>query len=624
MLTLKNISLRRGSRYLLENASCTIKPKQRVGLIGANGSGKSSLFSLILDQLNPDEGEIELTKHLTIAHLSQETPALKKPAVEYVIDGDQSFREIEQALIKAEHAGDGLAVAQLHEELDKISGYQVHARAGALLNGLGFSSSDQLKAVADFSGGWRVRLNLAQTLMCRSDLLLLDEPTNHLDLETIIWLERWLINYQGTLIIIAHDREFLDNIATHIIHIEHQKINSYTGNYSAFEKLRAEKLALVQAQYEKQERVRAHLQSFVDRFRYKASKAAQAQSRIKMLEKMPLIACAHVDSEFQFEFKPLKKAVTPLLTLENVEVGYHDKPILKGVSLSVGGQDRIGLLGPNGAGKSTFIKLLAGELQSKSGIYEKNKGMMLGYFAQHQLEQLDPEKSALAHLQEIEENKTDKELRSYLGTFGFTGDHTLVEVKHFSGGEKARLVLALIVWQQPNLLLLDEPTNHFDIEMREALTLALQNYQGAMIIISHDRHLLRATTDELYLVYDRTVKAFSGSIDDYEAWLLNLERAEKKAKKSESSDRKAQRIEGAKLREQKQPLVQKSQKIEKQITLLREKIIIIEQRLAESEIYDEANKDELVELLKQQGTFNDQISHLEAEWLSIEEALYKL
>lgn len=623
MLTLKQLTLRRGPRVLLNEVDLAIKPKQRVGLIGANGCGKSSLFALIRGAMSPDQGDFFIPNGTRIAHLAQETPALMQAALEYVIDGDTELRAIQQELSVAETEHDGFLIAKLHEQLDSIDGYNATARAGMLLHGLGFSTAEQQKNVAEFSGGWRMRLNLAQALMCRSDLLLLDEPTNHLDLDTVIWLENWLLKYSGTLIIISHDRDFLDNVCNGIAHIEQQKIYFYAGNYSFFEIARAEKLAQQQSLHEKQVRQQEHLQHFIDRFRAKASKAKQAQSRIKMLEKMPLIASAHVDSPFQFEFRPPKKLPSPLLRLENVAAGYADKTIFSNVNLVLAPGDRIGVIGPNGAGKSTFIKLLASELAAQTGLFEKNPALKIGYFAQHQLEQLDSDATPLEHLEKLAEYETTQQLRDYLGTFGFIGDQALTIIKNFSGGEKARLVLALIVWQKPNLLLLDEPTNHFDIEMREALTIALQEYQGALMVISHDRHLLRCTTDQLVLVYAGNVTDFAGDINDYSHWLFKAVKNDNTIESQEKNlnSRKESRKEAAQQRESIRQLQQQCQKLENECARLQKQLQQLETELAEPVLYDADNKNKLLQKMQQQAELKKQLALAEDAWLQAQAEL---
>ena len=519
MLKFDQLNLRRGPKLLFRQASFTIHPGQKVGITGANGCGKSSLFALIQGELQPDAGDLSQPPGLVIAHVAQETPALDTPAVEYVVSGDQALRSIEHALARAQQHGDGNLQASLHGKLDAIEGYSARSRAARLLYGLGFSPEQEQLPVSSFSGGWRMRLNLAQALMSRSDLLLLDEPTNHLDLDAVIWLEGWLRAYQGTLLLISHDRDFLDAVATHIAHIEQQSVNLYAGNYSAFEKVRAQRLANQRAVYEKQQQEIAHIRGYVERFRAKATKARQAQSRLKALQRMELIGPAHVDAPFHFGFFPPEKAPHPLLRLEEVAVGYGEVSVLRHVGLSLAPGDRVGLLGPNGAGKSTLIKLLAGEIPPLAGNMDVARDLRVGYFAQHQLEQLQPDASPISHLQRLAPGAGEQSLRDYLGGFGFSGDRALEPVAPLSGGEKARLVLALLIFRRPNLLLLDEPTNHLDLEMRYALGQALQDFEGAMVIVSHDRHLLRITSDRLLLVAAARVEVFPGDLEDYPGWL---------------------------------------------------------------------------------------------------------
>ena len=513
MIQFKDLSLRRGAKLLFEQTSFQVHPGQNVGITGANGTGKSSLFALILDELHADIGDCLYPKNWVIAHVAQETPADSRSALEYVLDGDVELRKVEADLVDAETSNDGLKLASLHSHYDNIGGYTAKSRAGQLLYGLGFKAGDENRAVNEYSGGWRMRLNLAKALMCRSDLLLLDEPTNHLDLDAVIWLENWLSNYPGTLLLISHDRDFLNNVATHIAHIEHQRVTLYTGNYTAFEHIRAEHLANQQADYEKQQREIKHIHSYVERFRAQATKARQAQSRLKALERMEEIAPAHVDSPFHFSLLEPEKRPNTLLRLKNVSAGYGDTSIIKAVDMMITPGDRIGLLGPNGAGKSTLIKLLAGSsldnsIKIQQGEREVSKEIKIGYFAQHQLEQLHPEHSPIDHLKQLDPQAREADLRNHLGGFGFSNDMALSPVAPFSGGEKSRLVLAMLVYQRPNLLLLDEPTNHLDLEMRQALATALQEFSGAMIIVSHDRHLLRVTCDQLLLVHDQCVEEF--------------------------------------------------------------------------------------------------------------------
>ena len=623
MLNFKNISLRRGNQLLFDDASFTIHKGQNVGVAGANGVGKSSLFAFIRNELHLDEGDFSMPPRLEIAHVAQETPPVGKAAIEYVMDGDRELRKLQNELKEAEQVEDGVKQAKLHAGLDDIGGYTAKARASRLMSGLGFQPTQEKSVVTEFSGGWRMRLNLAQALMCRSDVLLLDEPTNHLDLDAVIWLQDWLEKYPGTLLLISHDRDFLDNIVTHILHIEQNKAELYTGNYSAFEKLRAEKLAQQQSAFEKQQREIAHIQSFVDRFRAKATKARQAQSRIKSLEKMALIAQAHVDSPFDFSFVKPEKLPNPLLRLDEVSTGYGDQEILGKVNLSISPGDRIGLLGPNGAGKSTLIKLLVGELDPLSGEKGIAETLKIGYFAQHQLEQLRVDESPLWHLQKIGPKTTERELRNFLGGFNFRGDKVQEKVAPFSGGEKARLVLALLVYQSPNLLLLDEPTNHLDLEMRHALAVALQDYQGAVVVVSHDRHLLRSVTDQFLLVANSRVQPFDGDLEDYRLWLseqrnsLNLTASEKDS----SVSKKDQRRKDAEQRKKTKPLRDAMKKAEKMVEKLHQDQHALEQQLAEPGLYSENEKERLKWLLQQKAEIDNALDEAEVVWMEASENL---
>ncbi len=623
MLNFKNITLRRGVKVLFANSSFTIHKSQKVGFTGANGAGKSSLFAMVRNEIHPDEGVFSMPPNLEIAHVAQETPAIGCPAIEYVIDGDAELRRLQIELVAAEAANDGLKQAELHALLEIIGGYTAQARAARLMDGLGFTPDQEQNAVSSFSGGWRMRLNLAQALMCRSDVLLLDEPTNHLDLDAVIWLQEWLCKYPGTLLLISHDRDFLDTITDHIVHIEQNKAEIYTGNYSAFEKMRSEKLAQQQSAYLKQQREIAHIQSFVDRFKAQATKARQAQSRIKALERMELIALAHVDSPFDFSFPALGRMPNPLLKLDKVDVGYGDKTVIKNVNLSIAPGDRIGLLGPNGAGKSSLIKILAGDMIAKTGVRLDAEALKIGYFAQHQLEQLRLDESPLWHLQQLNKQASEKDLRNFLGGFDFQGDKVLEAVKPFSGGEKARLVLAMLVYQSPNLLLLDEPTNHLDLEMRHALSVALQDFQGAMVVVSHDRHLLRSVTDQLLLVADGKVQNFDGDLDDYRNWLNENKRNEEKTTPIESAtvSRKDQRKLDADRRQRHKPLFDASKKAELAVEKYHQEQQQLVQKLSDPSIYEESEKIRLKELLDRKVKVDKALEMAEMAWLEAEEML---
>ena len=638
MLRITNLVLARGAKRLLDGAGMTVHDGHRVGLIGANGSGKSSLFALLRGELVADAGNVELPAAWTIAHVRQETPDSALPAIEFVLDGDAELRSIQRELATAEaahdadpHAG-GEALAHLHHRFEAIGGYAAPSRAATLLSGLGFPASRHGDPVASFSGGWRMRLNLAQALMCRSDLLLLDEPTNHLDLDAVLWLEDWLGRYPGTLLLITHDRDFLDGVVNGIVHIDQQKLKTYGGNYSQFERERAAQLALQQASYAKQQRQIAHLQSFVDRFRAKATKAKQAQSRIKALERMERIAAAHVDSPFEFTFAPAGLAARQLLRLEHVTLGYDTAPpILAHLDWTLLAGERIGLLGPNGAGKSTLLKAIAGRLAPRSGERLTAQGLRIGYFAQHQVEQLRADESALWHLARLDPAAREQELRDFLGGFDFRGDMASAPVGRFSGGEKARLTLALLVREKPNLLLLDEPTNHLDIEMREALAEALQDYDGALIVVAHDRHLLRATTDTLWLVADGRVAPFDGDLDDYRDWVLGLRSRGAAAEgpvaggAEATPDRRAQKRAEAEARQKsyarRRPLAERLGKVETAIADLAREKKDIEDWLSLPAAYADEYREALKEKVARQGDLTWQLARLETEWLELSEAL---
>ncbi|MBJ7222941.1 MULTISPECIES: ABC transporter ATP-binding protein [unclassified Brenneria] len=631
MIVFSSLQIRRGVHVLLDNATATINPGQKVGLVGKNGCGKSTLLALLKGEISADAGSATFPQSWALAWVNQETPALDVPALEYVIDGDREFRQLEAALHTANEENDGHAIATLHGKLDAIQAWTIQARASSLLNGLGFSQEQLRHPVSAFSGGWRMRLNLAQALICRSDLLLLDEPTNHLDLDAVIWLEKWLKNYPGTLVLISHDRDFLDPIVNKIIHIEQQTLNEYTGNYTSFERQRATRLAQQQSLYEHQQERVAHLQHYIDRFRAKATKAKQAQSRIKMLERMEMIAPAHVDNPFRFSFRAPESLPNPLLRMEKVSAGYGDTPILESIKLNLVPGSRIGLLGHNGAGKSTLIKLLAGTLAPMQGEIGLSKGVKLGYFAQHQLEFLRADESPLQHMVRLAERETEQQLRDYLGGFGFRGDKVTEITERFSGGEKARLVLALVVWQRPNLLLLDEPTNHLDLDMRQALTEALIDFEGALVVVSHDRHLIRSTTDDLYLVHDRKVEPFDGDLEDYQQWLLDRQRQDgdgdetpKENAVNSAQARKDQKRREAELRTQTQPLRKLIARHEQQMEKLGVELEAIEARLADSALYDLSRKAELTECLQQQIKVKAELEASEMAWLDAQEQLEQM
>ena len=601
MIRLSQVSLRRGAKLLLEQTDLALNPGEHAGLIGANGSGKTSLFALLRDELHADKGDVDLPGHWRIAHVAQETPALERPAVEYAIDGDTRVRVLQQEL-EATH--DGNRMAELHAALADADVYTARPRAEALLLGLGFKVEELEQPVSSFSGGWRMRLNLAQALMSPSDLLLLDEPTNHLDLDAIIWLEEWLRRYPGTLMVISHDRDFLDGVVKSIVHIDSRKLRRYTGDYSSFEQQRAQTVLLTQHLIEKQARERAHLQSFIDRFRAKATKARQAQSRMKMLAKMEDLAPLHVAAPYSFEFRDPQRSPDPLLVLEDVVAGYGEKVVLQDLKLSIRAGERIGLLGVNGAGKSTLVKTIAGTLAPLAGNIVFGKGLEVGYFAQHQVEMLRDDESPLWHLKRISENNfREQQLRDYLGSFNFPGDMATDPVGNFSGGEKARLSLALIVWQKPNLLLLDEPTNHLDLDTREALAVALAQFEGTLVLVSHDRHLLRATTEKLLIVANGALREFDGDLDDYRDWLLKKEPAPKPEKKVVVKPKAASR----------KPNQARVKRLEELMTRLNARKAEIEARLGDPAVYQDPAA--LKDLLLDQAYVAKELEQVETEWL---------
>lgn len=632
MIQFKQLTLVRGLKILIQAASLQLHPGHKVGLTGANGAGKSSLFALLRGEMQLESGDLDMPASWVVAHVAQETPALAIPAIDFVLDGDAELRNIEAALADAEANHKGELIAELHHRLMDIDGYSAKARAAELLSGLGFSQANLQQAVSTFSGGWRVRLNLARALMCRSDLLLLDEPTNHLDLDAVIWLESWLQSYRGTLLLISHDRDFLDAIVNHIAHIEQQTLTLYRGGYSDFERQRAEKLALQQAMFEKQQRKVSHLQSYIDRFRVQATKARQAQSRIKALERMEMISAAHVDSQFDFEFRAPISAPDPLLVLDEMSVGYNNVALIKNIVLAIRPGERLGLLGRNGAGKTTLIKLLANELQPLSGKRVEGKDLNIGYFAQHQLEQLRPDESPLQHMMKLDPLTREQEHMNYLGGFDFKGEMARSSCANFSGGEKSRLALALLIWTRPNLLLLDEPTNHLDLEMRHALTLALQDYQGGVILVSHDRALLRATCDEFILVADGKAEPFDSDLEGYSQWLNEQRLKEKQATqavaesqtsadRSNKNDRAANKAERQARIAVRRPLVKEVEQLELNIAKWQTEKKTCDDRLNDSELYSAADKAELQQLLKKQAELANQIEVAEERWLELHELL---
>ncbi len=633
MIRIESLTLQRGPLRLLENANLTLHPGQKVGLLGTNGSGKSSLFALLRGELTTDAGTCSLPEEWRIAHMQQEIENLERRAVAYVLDGDTRLRDIEARLSAAQEREDAHALGTLYAELEAHDGFSADSRARTLLAGLGFSTEQCDALVGDFSGGWRMRLNLAQALMCPSDLLLLDEPTNHLDLDAILWLEDWLRAYQGTLILISHDRDFLDAVVEHIVHVEGRQLTLYRGGYTQFERTRAERLAQQQAAFEKQQAEREHMQKYIARFRAQATKAKQAQSRIKALERMETLTAAHIDSPFSFSFREADHQSSPLVDLHKGVLGYGERQILEQVKLQLVPGARIGVLGPNGAGKSTLIKTLAGTLALMDGELKTGEHLAIGYFAQHQLDSLDAKASPLLHLARIAPQEREQSLRNFLGGFDFHGARAEEPVLNFSGGEKARLALALIAWQKPNLLLLDEPTNHLDMEMRHALTLALQRFEGAMLLVSHDRALIRDTTDELWLVADGRLRTYNDDLDTYTKWLARFrqqQQDEVKAANGDSNaagdrpDAKTQRREAAERRQRLAPMKKAIEKLEKELAKAQSELAAIESELADTTLYGAEQKDQLKQVLARQASCTQKVEELEERWLEGHEELEAL
>lgn len=652
MIEFNQVSLHRGIKPLLKHADLRIHDGQKLALIGPNGAGKSSLFALLLGELGVEEGELYLPSGWRIAHMAQEVEASDRCSVDYVLDGDKTYREIEHGI---ETATCDNELANWHSKMDAHNGYNIKVQAEQLLHGLGFKQSDMVKPVSGFSGGWRIRLNLAQALMTPSDLLLLDEPTNHLDLDATLWLEQWLNKYQGTLVFISHDRDFIDGVADHIVHLHQQTLTSYPGNYSAYERIRAERLAQQQVMHDKQQVRIAEIEKFVTRFKAKASKAKQAQSRVKELERMELIAPAHVDSPFSFAFACADKVSTPLLNLEAADIGYPGKggseaiAILENQNVSLVPGHRIGLLGANGAGKSTLIKTLCEELPQLSGKRHEGEHLKLGYYAQHQLETLDVKASPMLMIQRITPSATDQEVRNFLGGFDFRGEKALEVCEPFSGGEKARLALALVAWQKPNLLIMDEPTNHLDIEMREALTMALQTFAGAIVLVSHDRHLLKATVDEYWLVEDGKVALFEGDLDDYHKHVQAKQAAsgfnagqlatnpnsadslksggqgsstsDNKAAGASAQDRKEQKRLDAERRARLAPMRKELKKLETRMEKLQRILDESENQLGDTSLYEADRKADLQKILQQQGDAKSEMEEVEMQWMELSEEM---
>ncbi len=622
MIELSKITLQRGVNTLLKDTSLRINDGQKIAIIGPNGAGKSTLFALLTGEIGLDAGELNMPPKWRISHMRQEVDASTRSALDYAMDGDSIFRNIEKRIANASDDND---LAHWLSEMDSHQGYNVPVIAQQLLHGLGFSQDELNKPVNSFSGGWRIRLNLANALMMPSDLLLLDEPTNHLDLEATMWLEQWLKGYQGTLLFISHDRDFIDSVASHIVHFHQQELTLYPGNYSAYERIRAEKLAQQQSQYIKQQERVAEIEKFVARFRAQATKAKQAQSRLKELQRMELIAPAHVDSPFKFEFPCYEKMSAPLLAIDNANLGYGDNVILPNVKLSIVPGHRIGLLGPNGAGKSTLLKTLCNEIPMLSGERNDGEHLRIGYFAQHQLEALDTDASGALLLQRLRPQASDQQIRNFLGGFGFHGDKALEVIAPFSGGEKARMALACVAWLTPNLLIMDEPTNHLDIEMRSALTMALQYFPGAIVIVSHDRHLLKATVDEYWLVDQGKISLFDGDLEDYHAYISQRPEEVSATTANDSSkpvvDRKEQKRLEAEKRQRLAPLRKKQQTAEKQMEKLQAKLSEIEEAMADTGLYEAARKDELQKLLQNQAQLKSELDDVEMQWMELSEEL---
>lgn len=622
MISLQDISLRMGSQLLLDEAGLTVYAGQKVGIIGRNGTGKTSLFKLLMGEISPDKGEVDFPKDLRKSQMLQETVGSSRSALDYVIDGDVKFRTVEKQIAAAEQAHDDHKLAMLHAELDLLDGWTVQNRAEQLLSGLGFPTEDFPRTVKEFSGGWRIRLNLAQALMTPSDLLLLDEPTNHLDLEATLWLQQWLLRYQGTLLLVSHDRSFLDVVVSHIVSFENKQLFLYRGNYSDYEKQKAERMAQLQAEYEKQQLRKKEIEAFVRRFRAKASKARQAQSRMKELSRMVDIAPAHTDSPFHFKFLEPTKLPPSLLACDKISIGYS-KPLIENFSINIRSDSRIGLLGSNGQGKSTLLKVLTGKLALLGGDINRSDHLKIGYCAQHQVDELDSSLSPMKLIQSLDLKAREQEIRNFLGGFDFQGDRVTETIEHFSGGEKSRLALAMVVWQKPNLLLMDEPTNHLDLEMCHSLTVGLQEFTGAMILVSHDRHLLANTVDEFLLVKDGRLEIFDGDLNDYEKLLLEKDKVEANSEKEKTSKltKKELRQQSAEKRTQLKSLRQLTSKLEKDIQLKQNQLASIEGKLTDTSLYEESQKATLNGLLQERAQLLSVINELEEEWLLASEEL---
>ena len=640
MLRLLNLALMRGTRLLYAHANLIASPSERIGLVGPNGCGKSTLFAAILGDLAPEDGELETPPHERIAHVAQSFTVEDISCIDCVLSGHAPLMNAKAALKRAEASGDEMALAAAHSELAEVNEGAVVAQAKAILAGLGFAEADSCRKVHDFSGGWRNRIQLARALMRPADLLLLDEPTNHLDIDSLIWLENWLRRVEATVIIISHDREFLDRAVNTIWSVEDGTICRYAGNYSQFELARIEKLRAQESARRAYETQAAHLTSFIERFRAKATKARQAQSRIKMLEKLQAVEPVRAKLEWRFNFlKPLRLP-EHLVDGENLKIGYGDKVVLSGVSFSIRSGERIGILGVNGAGKSTLVKAIVGELTPMSGELRRGQGLEIGYFAQHQLDQLRMDETPLEHLRHLAPDAREQELRDFLGTYRFSGDFAEAKVAPMSGGEKARLALALIAWKKPNLLVLDEPTNHLDMETREALTMALSTYEGAVLLVSHDRHLLRAVTDELWLVHEGRKEVFEGDLDDYAKIVLDHRRvtaaearAEHQADKAARNEaqpvnnKEARRLaaqERARIAELLKPLKKELEKVEREMNALSEKLKALDTQLADPAFYNSADQGKVAQTLREHGELAPKVEALEMHWLELSEKIEAL
>ena len=611
MLSFNNLELVLGGKTLFDDVSLTIHHHQKVGLVGANGTGKTSLFKIIKKEIEVDQSTVSFPSDLRISYLAQEVKGTDEIALDYVLSGDSNLIDIQKKIEKAEIDENYEILGELYEVYSSLDGYSAKSKAEQLMVGLGFKSDDFDKPLKDFSGGWRVRLNLAKTLMQPSDLMLLDEPTNHLDLDAILWLSNWIKSFKGAMILISHDRDFLDDCVSYVAHLYQQSIELYSGNYSQFEILRAAKMAEIQSNFIKQQKEVAHMQSFINRFKAKATKARQAQSRVKALEKMELIAPAHIDSPFNFTISETDKISNPLVTLNRAGLGYSE-PILSNVGFTICPGDRIGLLGPNGAGKSTLIKSIVGTLPILDGDRETGTNIKVGYFSQHQVDDLDLSISAFVHIQRLDETKTEKQIRTYLGGFAFKGDKVKDPIRLFSGGEKARLAFAIISYQKPNILLMDEPTNHLDMEMRHALTVAIQTFKGAILLISHDRHLLNSSVDTFYLIDNGALEIFDGDLDDYKNYILDIKSSDNKQSKKKKSVKDGPKEDNS---EKIKTLNSSISKLDKRLFRLNTKLTEANNKLADPELYSDDSSEDLQDLIRSQLELTNEVEAAEKEWM---------